>query len=161
MFYFWSSGEKGDLWLSGDGIRDAFTRMHPEAPTCSDVVLLGERNLINVTFVLEPGTPQVTKTAAEKSFLEFAGKLGIEAVQAGWVKESSAEEAISTKNLLCSPFFWGGVFWIGVAVVRMGFSGTILATGFAIAAFSISALFTTRQGLEVRRWAKGLFERNA
>ncbi len=161
MFYFWSSGEKGDLWLSGDGIRDAFTRMHPESPTCSDVVLLGERNLINVTFVLEPGTSPLTKAAAEKTFLEFAGKLGIEAVQAGWVNESSSEEAISTKNLLRSPFCWGGVFWIGVAVVRMGFSGTILATCAGVAAFSISALFTTRQGLEVQRWAKSLFEHNA
>ncbi|GAB6281090.1 MAG: hypothetical protein STSR0007_12510 [Thermovirga sp.] len=160
MFYFWSSGEKGDIWLSGEGIRDAFSRMHPEAPACSDVALLGERNLLNVTFVLEPGTSQDSKTAAEKSFLEFARKLGIETVQAGWVMEKSAGEAISSKTFLQSPFFWGGISWIAVAVLRMGIPGILMATVAAFAAFSVSALFTTRQGLEIRRWAKGLFERN-
>lgn len=161
MFYFWSSGVRGDLWLSGDGIREAFKKMHPEAPTCSDVVLLGDRKLVNVTFLLEPGTSQSTKTAAEQRFLEFAGKLGLDEVQASWINEMPVEEGITAKNLPVSPFFWGGLFWVITAVVRMGISGTILATSAAFAAFSISALFTTRQGLEVRRWAKGLFERNA
>lgn len=160
MFYFWSSGEKGEIWLSGDGIREAFVRMHPDLPGCSDVVLLGEKNLLSATFVLEPGTPPVLKTDAEKRFLEFARKIGIEEIQVGWVKERSTEETISTRNLIQSPLAWGMFFWIATAVFRMGFSGTILATIAALAAFSISGLFTTQQGLEIRKWMKSLFVRN-
>ncbi|MDO9508220.1 MAG: hypothetical protein Q7I97_02560 [Thermovirgaceae bacterium] len=122
---------------------------------------MGEKNLLNVTFVLDPGTPQTSKDAAEKSFLEFAVKLGIEEVQACWVKDRSVEDAISTKNLLRSPFFWGGLAWVAVSVLRMGFSGTLLSTAVAVAAFSIAALFTTSQGLEVRKWVKELSRKNA
>jgi len=161
MFYFWSSGENGEIWLSGDGIRDAFSIEHPEAPKCSDVVLLGEKNLLNVTFVLEPGISKSTRIDAENSFLDFASRLGIDGVQSGWVKEPSTEERLSEKNLLKSPLFWGGVVWFCVAVFRMGFSGTLIATAAAVAGFSAVALFTTNQGLEIRKWARGVLERNA
>jgi hypothetical protein len=161
MFYFWSSGENGEIWLSGDGIREAFSVEHPEAPRCSDVVLLGERNLLNVTFVLEPGISLSTRIGAEKSFLDFASSLGIDGVQSGWVKEPSTEERLSDKYILKSPLFWGGAAWFTVAVFRMGFSGTFLATAAAVAAFSAVALFTTPQGLEIRKWVRGLLERNA
>jgi len=156
MFYFWSSGDKGDLWLSGEGLRQAFSIMNPEAPVCSEVVLLGEKNLLNVTFVLEPGTPRNVKESAEESFLEFARSLGIDEVQAGWVKDEAGKEPLSSKGLLQSPFLWGGLAWVAVSILRLGLSWTLVATAAAAAAFFVAALFTTSQGMEVRRWVKDL-----
>lgn len=130
--------------------------MNPEAPVCSEVVLLGERNLLNVTFVLEPGTPRSVKEGAEKSFLDFARSLGIDEVQAGWVKDEVGKEPRSSKDLLQSPFFWGGLAWVVVSVLRLGLSWTLVATAAAAAAFFLAALFTTSQGMEVRKWIKDL-----
>lgn len=160
MFYFWRSGENGELWLSGEGIREAFTKKHPEGPVCSDVALLGETNLLNVSFILEKGIDSASKTEAEKKFFLFAADLGIDEVQTVWVRHASTDEIFSPKNIHRSPFFWGGIAWIVFAAFNMGIFNTLLATTVSVAAFCTAALFTTTQGREVQLWAKRLFRKN-
>lgn len=160
MFYFWRSGENGELWLSGEGIRDAFTQKHPEGPVCSEVALLGESNLLNVSFILDKNTDSASKIDAEKKFLLFAGDLGIDDVQTVWVRHASSDEFFPSKSIHRSPFFWGGLAWIVFAAFNMGIFNTLLTTTVAVAGFCTAALFTTTQGAEVQRWFKGLFRKN-
>lgn len=58
-----------------------------------------------------------------------------------------------------APLTWGVAVWVLVAVIRMGVSGTLLATAFGLAAFSVAALYTTERGSEIRRWFRKLSEK--
>ena len=156
MYYFWRSGEKGELWLSGGGIRDAYSRMYPDGPVCSEVSLLADRDMLNVSFALEPGLSPSDKSASEKRFREFARELGFSDIQAGWIREDRLQEALTASTIVRLPLTWGVAVWVLVAVIRMGVSGTLLATAFGLAAFSVAALYTTERGSEIRRWFRKL-----
>jgi hypothetical protein len=159
LFYFWRSNELGDLWLSGGGIRDAFTRLHPEGPVCSEVTLLPERDALKVSFILEAGLSPSEKTASEDSFRVFARGVGFADIQAGWTSQGGIQESLTLSRLARFPLVWGAAAWVLVAILRMGFSGTLLATASALAAFAIAALFTTERGDEIRRWLRQRFNR--
>ncbi|HON33953.1 MAG: hypothetical protein WBJ42_07515 [Thermovirgaceae bacterium] len=152
MFYFWRSGEEGELWLSGEGLRDAFSRMHPEGPECSEVILLADRDTLNASFVREPGLSAAAMTTAEDNFREFALELGFSNIQAGWTRQGGFGESLAASGLARNPLAWGVAAWVLVAVLRMGFSGTLLSTAWGVAAFAAAALFTTERGGEIRRW---------
>ncbi len=159
MFYFWKTGDNGDLWLSGEGIREAYSRMNPGGAVCSEVSLLGERDLLNVSFVIDKTLTVKEKQEAETRFLGFVKELGFREIQASWIKEDTYEGPITSRSLVRSPVFWGGAAWIATAVLRMGLSGTLLATAAAVAAFSVAALYTTERGNEIRRWFRKIIER--
>lgn len=158
MFYFWRSNELGDLWLSGEGIREAFTRLHPEGPVCSEVTLLPKRDALNASFILEAGVSPSEKAASEDSFRAFARELGLADVQVGWTSQGGIQESPTLSRLARFPLVWGAAAWVLAAVLRMGFSGTLLATAFALTAFAVAALFTTERGNEIRRWLRRHFD---
>ncbi len=159
LFYYWKTGDNGDLWLSGEGIREAYSRKYPGDPVCSEVSLLGEKDLLNVSFVLDKSLTAPEKLEAERRFQEFAEKLGFLEIQSSWIKEDTYEGPITSRELLRSPVFWGGAAWIATAVLKLGLTGTLLATAAAVAAFSVSALYTTERGNEIRRWFRRTIER--
>jgi hypothetical protein len=161
MFSFWKSGENGDLWVSGEGLCKAFGERYPEGAECSEMSLLGNKDILNVSFVLVRGTDSDTKARSEKNLREFASRLGIGDVQTGWVSDPSAEDMISVRGLFRQPLFWASSAWILFAVFRMGLSGTIMSTLIAASVFLVAALFTTAKGSEIRKRIRGLFEKNA
>ena len=152
MFYFWRSGEEGELWLSGEGLRDAFNRMHPEGPDCSEVILLADRDMLNASFVREPGLTPLARATAEADFKDFALELGFSDIQAGWARRGGLDSSLAASGLVRNPLAWGAAVWVLAAVLRMGFSGTLLATAWGLAAFAVAALFTSKRGIEIRRW---------
>ncbi|HDQ93152.1 MAG TPA: hypothetical protein ENN89_03425 [Synergistetes bacterium] len=161
MFYFWKSGANGDLWVSGEGLRKAFVERYPDGAECSEISLLGDRDLLNVSFVLSRGIDPETKARSEKNLQEFTTGLGIKEVQSGWVSDPSAEDVISAGGLFRHPLFWAGSAWVIFAVLRMGLSGTMLATLTSASVFFVVALFTTAKGIEIRKRIRGLFKQNA
>ncbi|HRV71962.1 MAG TPA: hypothetical protein P5541_07980 [Thermovirgaceae bacterium] len=161
MFYFWKSGENGDLWVSGEGLRKAFSERYPGGAECSEISLLGDKELLNVSFVLDRETDPDIKNRSENSIREFASGVGIRDVQTGWVSDPSSKDLVSTRGLFRNPFLWAGTAWIFFAVFRMGISGTILATLFSASVFFLAALFTTDKGSDIRKKIRGLFEKNA
>ena len=152
MFYFWRTGEMGELWLSGEGLRDAFSRMHPEGPECSEVILLADRDTLNASFVREPGLTPLAMATAEADFREFALELGFSDIQAGWTRQGGLGESLAASSLARNPLAWGAAAWVLAAAILMGLSGALLATAWGVAAFAVAALFTTERGDEIRRW---------
>jgi len=157
MYFLWKEQNNGNLAISRSGLREFVDELLPDGYRCEEINLLPESDEIVVVVSLPELHSTVEKELVKDKVTAALKNMGFKN-RYTWASEKSCRWLPFKKISFVSPFFWGGLVALLVALLNLGFGGLFLVVISGVAGFIASCAVNYLNGKgDIKRALKSIW----